>query len=92
VFFPIEYSEGNMNMRRQYSDDAVLVGSEHNESPRCDLETGLLLPRPLRVLTRSQSIRIDRMLSELSSYGEIRLVKVKGRLRYIVRLESEEAP
>jgi hypothetical protein len=55
-------------------------------------EEVLLLPRPLRVLNRGQIARIDRLLSDLGSYGEVRLIKVKGRLRFIVRVESEEAP
>jgi hypothetical protein len=53
-----------------------------------------LSPEPahvLRVLSPRQIARIDRLLSELGPYGEVRLVKVKGRLRFIQRVDSEDA-
>ncbi|MGQ9467858.1 MAG: hypothetical protein ACUVXE_00780 [Anaerolineae bacterium] len=48
------------------------------------------LPRPLRVLTPEQVLEIDRALEMVGLFGEVRLVKVKGKLRFIQRLESRE--
>ncbi len=48
------------------------------------------LPRPLRVLTPEQVLEIDRALEAMGPFGEVRLVKVKGKLRFIQRLESRE--
>ncbi len=58
---------------------------------RTDGET-LRLPRPLRVLTPQQIVEIDRALEEIGSFGEVRLIKAKGKLRFIQRLESRELP
>lgn len=42
----------------------------------------------LKVLSCSQIQRIDDMLSELGPFGELRLIKKKGRLRFIEKVES----
>jgi hypothetical protein len=34
---------------------------------------------------------IDRALMDVGAFGEVRLVKVKGKLRYIQKLESSQA-
>jgi hypothetical protein len=64
---------------------------EKNEivSPKPHMTLQLL--RPLRVLEASQIARIDRLLEDVGPYGEVRLVKVKGRLRFIQRIDSEDA-
>jgi len=50
------------------------------------------LPRPLRVLTPEQILEIDRALEEVGPFGEVRLVKARGKVRFIQRLESRELP
>jgi len=50
------------------------------------------LVRPLKFLSERQIARIDRALSDIGPFGEVRLVKAKGRLRFIQRLDSEDAP
>ena len=52
----------------------------------------LQLLRPLRLLSPRQIACIDRMLADMGPYGEVRLVKKKGLLRFIERVESEDAP
>ena len=49
------------------------------------------LGQPLRVLRPFHVSRIDRLLSDMGEYGEVRLIKLKGRLRFIQRTESEDA-
>ncbi len=46
------------------------------------------LDRPLLVLSPQQVSLIDAALAELGPFSEVRLVKNKGKLRYIIRLES----
>ncbi|MCX7856098.1 MAG: hypothetical protein N2556_09065 [Anaerolineae bacterium] len=50
------------------------------------------LPQPLRVLTPEQVVEIDRALEEVGPFGEVRLIKAKGKVRFIQRLESRELP
>ena len=44
----------------------------------------------LDVLTPEQVLEVDRALASIGPFGEVRLVKVKGRLRFIQRLESRD--
>jgi hypothetical protein len=44
----------------------------------------------LTFLDAHQIAQIDRALAEVGDFGEIRLVKVKGKLRFIKKLDSEE--
>ena len=46
------------------------------------------LGEPLRALTPKQVTAIDKALAELGPYSELRLIKQKGVVRYIVRVES----
>ena len=48
----------------------------------------LELAEPLQVLKPDQIMEVDRALASLGPFGEVRLIKVKGRLRFIERLES----
>ena len=48
----------------------------------------LELSRPLRILRPEQIVQVDGALASLGPFGEVRLVKVKGRLRFIERVES----
>jgi hypothetical protein len=45
----------------------------------------------LRTLTPEQVVRIDEVLTSLGDYGEVHLIKQKGELRYINRVESFKA-
>ena len=51
----------------------------------------VILPLPLRVLTPEQICQIDRCLAELKEFGQVTLIKRKGRLRFIEKTESIEA-
>lgn len=53
--------------------------------------TVLALTRPLRFLNERHIARIDRALADIGPYGEVRLIKAKGRLRFIQWLDSEDA-
>lgn len=48
--------------------------------------------RPLKILTPEQILEIDRALEDVGPFGEVRLVKAKGKVRFIQRLESRELP
>ena len=50
------------------------------------------LPKPLRFLTPEQVLRVDQALASIGPFGEVRLIKAKGRLRFIQQLESRELP
>ncbi len=43
------------------------------------------------MLTTDQIQQIDRALNEVGAFGEVRLIKDRGQLRFIQRLISEEA-
>jgi hypothetical protein len=45
--------------------------------------------RPLRILTTAQIRKIDRMLAEIGAFGEVRLIKSKGRVCILQKVESE---
>ena len=42
----------------------------------------------LKVLNSGQIQRIDSMLDEMGPFGELRLIKKKGRVRFIEKVES----
>ena len=50
------------------------------------------LPGPLQwaFLDQEQIKQIDRALADVGNFGEVRLVKAKGKLRFIQKLASEE--
>ncbi len=50
----------------------------------------LLNSNGLVFLDAQQIAQIDRALAAVGDFGEIRLVKVKGKLRFIQKLDSEE--
>jgi hypothetical protein len=54
------------------------------------MRTNLALSEPLKVLKPEQIVEVDRALASLGPFGQVRLVKVKGRLRFIERLESHD--
>jgi hypothetical protein len=49
----------------------------------------LPLDKPLKVLTSRQIQRIDDALVGLGSFAEVRLIKNRGKLRFIQKVESE---
>lgn len=50
-----------------------------------------MLRKPLLVLTPLQVEQIDRALASLGPFAEVRLIKNKGKLRFIQKLDSETA-
>ena len=46
------------------------------------------LSEPLVLLTPEQVLQVDRALASIGAFGEVRLVKVKGQLRFIQKLDS----
>jgi hypothetical protein len=55
---------------------------------RVEAGNNRVLPEPLRVLTPEQVLVVDRALASIGPFGEVRLVKVKGRVRFIQQLHS----
>ena len=53
------------------------------------MNTGML-SEPLRMLTPKQVLKVDQALASIGPFGEVRLIKVKGRLRFIQKLESHD--
>ncbi len=48
------------------------------------------LSEDLKSLTPQQVLAIDEALTALGPFGEVRLVKVKGRIRFIQQLKSDD--
>lgn len=59
------------------------------ETGRSD-NRGTVAPSHLRSLTLEQVLVIDRALAGLGAFGEVRIVKSKGRIRFIETLESQD--
>ena len=49
----------------------------------------MALPRALRVLSAESIVAIDEALHSIGAFGEVRLIKKSGKLRYIENLVSE---
>jgi hypothetical protein len=49
----------------------------------------LRLDRPLRVLKSEHIRQIDDALAELGPFGEVRIIKQRGNLRFIQKVENE---
>jgi len=49
----------------------------------------LILDRPLGVLKPEHIRQIDDALAELGPFGEVRVIKQRGKLRFIKKVESE---
>ena len=65
----------------------LMVMSEEGEP---EVRTNLELTEPLKVLKPEQILQVDRALASLGPFGEVRLVMVKGHLRFIEQLESHD--
>jgi hypothetical protein len=61
-------------------------GKQATES---DTPFTLALDKPLKVLTSRQIQKIDDALVGLGPFAEVRLVKNRGKLRFIQKVESE---
>jgi len=61
-------------------------GKQATES---DAPLTLVLDKPLKVLTSRQIQKIDDALAALGPFAEVRLVKNRGKLRFIQKVESE---
>ena len=59
------------------------------EDTSCKTLPVLTLDRPLSVLKLEHIRQIDDALAELGPFGEIRIIKQRGKLRFIQRIESE---
>ena len=53
-------------------------------------KVGVALSEPLMLLTPEQVLQIDRALASIGPFGEVRLVKVRGQLRFIQKLDSHD--
>lgn len=49
----------------------------------------LTLDRPLSVLKTEHITQIDCALAELGPFGEVRLIKQRGKLRFLQKVESQ---
>jgi hypothetical protein len=49
----------------------------------------LTLSKPLRILTAHQICQIDDALAGLGPFAEVRLIKNRGKLRFIQKVDSE---
>ncbi len=49
----------------------------------------LTLSKPLRILTALQICQIDDALAGLGPFAEVRLIKNRGKLRFIQKVDSE---
>ena len=59
------------------------------QTARSDVPFTLTLDKPLKVLTSRQIQKIDDALAGLGPFAEVRLVKNRGKLRFIQKVESE---
>ena len=59
------------------------------EDTSCETLPVLTLDRPLRVLKREHIRQIDDALAKLGPFGEVRIIKQRGKLRFIQKVESE---
>ena len=59
------------------------------QATKSDVPFALALDRPLKVLTSWQIQKIDHALAGSGPFAEVRLVKNRGKLRFIQKVESE---
>ncbi len=55
----------------------------------CEILPVLKLERPLSVLKVEHIRQIDDALAELGPFGEVRIIKQRGKLRFIQKVESK---
>jgi hypothetical protein len=59
------------------------------QAPTSDVPFTLALDKPLKVLTSRQIQKIDDALTGLGPFAKVRLVKNRGKLCFIQKVESE---
>ena len=59
------------------------------QAPKSDAPFTLALDKPLKVLTPRQIQKIDDVLVRSGPFAEIRLVKNRGKLSFIQKVETE---
>jgi hypothetical protein len=59
-------------------------------STRKKIDGGSLNAEQLTALTPAQVLCIDRALADIGAFGEVRIVKAKGRVRFIETLKSRD--
>jgi len=64
------------------------MGLMHNRQARVPNLSLFGPDEPLMVLTPWQILQIDEALASLAASAEVRLVKVRGKLRFIEKLED----
>ena len=57
---------------------------------RAESGGGKSVSNPLCMLTPEQIREVDRALANVGPFGEVRLIKVKGKLRFIQQLDSRD--
>ena len=62
---------------------------QRKQATKSDAPVTLALDKPLKVLTSRQIQKIDDMLVGLGPFEAVRLVKSRGKLRFIEKVESE---
>ena len=63
--------------------------TEMAEDTSCETLPVLALDRSLNVLKFEHIRQIDDALAELGPFGEVRIIKQRGKLRFIQKVESE---
>jgi hypothetical protein len=48
------------------------------------------LPQQLRALTLRQVAHLDALLDDLGPFGEVHIIKAKGKLRFVQTVKSED--
>lgn len=66
------------------------MGAEVRMSTRKKIDGGSLNDEQLTALTPAQVLCIDRALADIGAFGEVRIVKAKGRVRFIETLKSRD--
>ena len=61
-----------------------------SEGRKAESRGGKAVSNPLRILTPEQIREVDRALAHVGPFGEVRLIKVKGKLRFIQELDSHD--
>jgi hypothetical protein len=57
---------------------------------KIDEQRGQTLSEALETLTPQQVLAVDRAVTAIGSFGEVRLVKAKGKVRFIQQLKSND--
>jgi hypothetical protein len=67
-----------------------MAGIDEMTGTENETRFSMSFPYPLKMLTVQNIMRIDRILEDVGPDGEVRLIKTKGRLRFIQRVDTKE--